>query len=55
MFHLGRAWGALAAFGRRGRLAQLEERLVYTEEVGSSNLSSPTILSPVRDNAGLKL
>ena len=27
-----------------GRLAQLEERLVYTEEVGSSNLSSPTNL-----------
>ncbi len=25
-----------------GRLAQLVERLVYTEEVGSSRLSSPT-------------
>ena len=27
----------------RGRLAQLVERLVYTEDVGSSSLSSPTI------------
>ena len=27
-----------------GRLAQLVERLVYTEDVGSSSLSSPTIL-----------
>ena len=27
-----------------GRLAQLEERLVYTQEVGSSRLSPPTIL-----------
>ena len=27
-----------------GRLAQLVEHLVYTEEVGSSTLSSPTIL-----------
>ena len=26
-----------------GRLAQLEERLVYTEEVGGSSPSSPTI------------
>ena len=26
-----------------GRLAQLVERLVYTEDVGSSSLSSPTI------------
>ena len=25
-----------------GRLAQLEERLVYTEKVGGSNPSSPT-------------
>jgi hypothetical protein len=25
-----------------GRLAQLEERLVYTQEVGSSRLSPPT-------------
>ena len=25
-----------------GRLAQLEEHLVYTERVGSSNLSAPT-------------
>src|SRR4029453_15815112 len=28
----------------KGRLAQLEERLVYTQEVGSSSLSTPTIL-----------
>ncbi len=27
----------------RGRLAQLVERFVYTEDVGSSSLSSPTI------------
>lgn len=27
---------------RDGRLAQLEEHLVYTERVGSSNLSAPT-------------
>ena len=26
----------------RGRLAQLVERLVYTEDVGSSSLSPPT-------------
>lgn len=30
-------------FGIVGRLAQLVEYLVYTEIVGSSNLSSPTI------------
>lgn len=30
---------------REGRLAQLVERLVYTEDVGSSSLSSPTISS----------
>ena len=29
-----------------GRLAQLVERLVYAEDVGSSSLSSPTILLP---------
>ncbi len=29
---------------RSGRLAQLVERFVYTEDVGSSSLSSPTIL-----------
>ncbi len=29
-----------------GRLAQLVERLVYTEDVGSSSLSPPTICSP---------
>lgn len=28
-----------------GRLAQLVERLVYTEDVGSSSLSSPTIFN----------
>jgi hypothetical protein len=28
-----------------GRLAQLVERFVYTEDVGSSSLSSPTIFS----------
>jgi hypothetical protein len=28
---------------RNGRLAQLVERFVYTEDVGSSSLSSPTI------------
>ena len=28
---------------REGRLAQLVERFVYTEDVGSSSLSSPTI------------
>lgn len=32
--------------GPQGRLAQLEEHLVYTEGVGSSNLSPPTITSP---------
>ncbi len=31
----------------RGRLAQLVERLVYTEDVGSSSLSSPTSLRPL--------
>ncbi len=30
----------------RGRLAQLEERLVYTEKVGGSIPSSPTIDNP---------
>jgi hypothetical protein len=30
---------------RIGRLAQLVERFVYTEDVGSSSLSSPTIAS----------
>ena len=36
-----------------GRLAQLVERLVYTEDVGSSSLSSPTIRgSTVSDNVG---
>ena len=30
-----------------GRLAQLVERLVYTEDVGSSSLSSPTIIAEI--------
>ena len=30
-----------------GRLAQLEERLVYTQEVGSSRLSPPTSPEPL--------
>ncbi len=30
-----------------GRLAQLVERLVYTEDVGSSSLSPPTIFPVV--------
>ncbi len=32
---------------RAGRLAQLVERFVYTEDVGSSSLSSPTIFPDV--------
>jgi hypothetical protein len=32
-----------------GRLAQLVERFVYTEDVGSSSLSSPTIPSRLLD------
>src|ERR1700704_3158932 len=35
--------------GKRGRLAQLEERLVYTQEVGSSRLSPPTTRKPMPD------
>jgi hypothetical protein len=31
-----------------GRLAQLVERFVYTEDVGSSSLSSPTIQSKIK-------
>jgi hypothetical protein len=42
---LGRGVLASAAPVKSGRLAQLVERLVYTEDVGSSSLSSPTILS----------
>jgi hypothetical protein len=30
-----------------GSLAQLVERFVYTEDVGSSSLSRPTIIPPV--------
>jgi hypothetical protein len=37
-------WICFEASLKRGRLAQLVERLVYTENVGSSSLSSPTIL-----------
>ena len=32
------------SFKFKGRLAQLVEHLVYTERVGSSSLSSPTII-----------
>ena len=36
-------WWVYKAFRKwNGRLAQLEEHLVYTERVGSSNLSAPT-------------
>jgi hypothetical protein len=35
----------LWAAATRGRLAQLVERLVYTEKVGGSRPSSPTIFS----------
>ena len=38
-----------------GRLAQLEERLVYTQEVGSSSLSPPTILPPADPGGRLDL
>ena len=41
--HGHRRGGMLRTAG--GRLAQLVERLVYTEDVGSSSLSSPTIFS----------
>jgi hypothetical protein len=41
--HGHRNGGAKAS--QDGRLAQLVERFVYTEDVGSSSLSSPTILS----------
>ena len=33
-----------------GFLAQLEEHLVYTERVGSSNLSAPTKTKVVRND-----
>ncbi len=36
---------AKLAMERSGRVAQLEERLVYTEEVGGSSPSPPTIKS----------
>ena len=36
-----------------GSLAQLEEHLVYTERVGSSNLSAPTNFKPPRKVAFL--
>ena len=35
--------------GNGGRLAQLVERLVYTEDVGSSSLSSPTTFFSFND------
>ncbi len=38
-----------------GRLAQLVERFVYTEDVGSSSLSSPTISPPLLKNNILNL
>lgn len=34
--------GYKAVYEMNGSLAQLEEHLVYTERVGSSNLSTPT-------------
>ena len=33
---------AMGAMGRRGRLAQLVERLLYTQDVGGSSPSPPT-------------
>lgn len=39
---------------RDGRLAQLVERLVYTEDVGSSSLSSPTIFLRKSMHAGIR-
>ena len=40
-------WGPVLgnAVGNNGRLAQLEERFVYTEEVGGSTPSPPTMIS----------
>ena len=40
---LSRTPPLVLARDRCGRLAQLVERLVYTEDVGSSSLSPPTI------------
>ena len=48
VFRLRKQKRPLKGPGRNGRLAQLVERLVYTEDVGSSSLSSPTIPSPPR-------
>lgn len=45
--HAQRRGGHLSG-NARGRLAQLVERLVYTEDVGSSSLSSPTIFSTLQ-------
>ena len=46
VFQLTQARGKLCSPRSWGRLAQLVEHLVYTERVGSSNLSPPTIFSP---------
>jgi hypothetical protein len=37
---------ALSRYCLTGSLAQLVERFVYTEDVGSSSLSRPTIFPP---------
>ena len=46
VFQLTQARGKLCSPRSWGRLAELVEHLVYTERVGSSNLSPPTIFSP---------
>ena len=38
----------MGAMGRRGRLAQLVERLLYTQDVGGSSPSPPTRSASVR-------
>lgn len=45
----------LAKGGAGGRLAQLVERFVYTEDAGSSSLSSPTIPPPPADRIQTQL
>ena len=45
----------LAKGGAGGRLAQLVERFVYTEDVGSSSLSSPTMPPPPADKIQTQL
>ena len=44
IFYLINFWSEYINYSRKcdGSLAQLEEHLVYTERVGSSNLSTPT-------------